>query len=536
MPQKILFIMCDQLRYDYLGCTGHPHIRTPNIDALAARGVRFDRTYVQSPICGPSRASFYTGRYTRSHGSLWNEHPLRVGEMTLGDHLRPLGMRTVLCGKSHATPDWEGMKRLGIEATTAIGALLVEGGFEVWDRCDGVVPDGAKKQPSHYNHHLANKGYDGENPWHHWANSGRSEDGEILSGWLLKHASEPSAVENEDSETPYTTTRAIEFMEQAKDESWCLHLSYIKPHWPYIVPAPYHDMYGPEHIIPVNRSHLERQDPHPLMAAYYDYRYGRAFSRDDVREAVIPAYMGLITQIDDQIGRLMSYLKESGQINDTMIVFTSDHGDYLGDHWMGEKELFHDASARVPLIIVDPTDEADATRGSISQSLTEAIDLVPTFLEFAGGEVPDHILEGHSLLPEIYNIGQTPRNFVISEYDYSARPYLRQLSKDAKSCGLTMVFDGRWKFIWVEGHRPMLYDLETDPEEVVDLGDSKKHQKQIERMREMMFSWARQQHTRVTISDEEIETGRCHDDAEDGVYLGFWDETELNAWRQNQPE
>ena len=105
------------------------------------------------------------------------------------------------------------------------------------------------------------------------------------------------------------------------------------------------------------------------MAAYYDYRYGRAFSRDDVREAVIPAYMGLITQIDDQIGRLISYLKESGQINDTMIVFTSDHGDYLGDHWMGEKELFHDASARIPLIIVDPSEEADATRGSVSKSL-----------------------------------------------------------------------------------------------------------------------------------------------------------------------
>ena len=99
MPQKILFIMCDQLRYDYLGCTGHPHIRTPNIDALAARGVRFDRTNVQSPICDPIRASFNTGRYTRSHGSLWNEHPLRVGEMTLGDHLRPLGMRLSLIPK-----------------------------------------------------------------------------------------------------------------------------------------------------------------------------------------------------------------------------------------------------------------------------------------------------------------------------------------------------------------------------------------------------------------------------------------------------
>ena len=124
MPKKILFIMCDQLRFDYLGCTGHPSIRTPNIDALAARGVRFDRTYVQSPICGPSRMSFYTGRYARSHGALWNEHPLRVGEMTLGDHLRPLGARTVLCGKTHMTADKEGMERLGIDASTGIGALV----------------------------------------------------------------------------------------------------------------------------------------------------------------------------------------------------------------------------------------------------------------------------------------------------------------------------------------------------------------------------------------------------------------------------
>ena len=154
MPKKILFIMCDQLRFDYLGCTGHASIRTPNIDALAARGVRFDRTYVQSPICGPSRMSFYTGRYTRSHGALWNEHPLRVGEMTIGDHLRPLGTRTVLCGKTHMTADKEGMERLGIDASTGIGALVAECGFEIWDRNDGVVPDGAKKQPSHYNKHL----------------------------------------------------------------------------------------------------------------------------------------------------------------------------------------------------------------------------------------------------------------------------------------------------------------------------------------------------------------------------------------------
>ena len=103
--RNILFIMCDQLRFDYLGCYGHPHLKTPNIDALAARGVRFDRAYVQSPVCGPSRMSFYTGRYMRSHGANWNGFPLRVDEPTLGDHLGALGMRTVLVGKTHMAAD-----------------------------------------------------------------------------------------------------------------------------------------------------------------------------------------------------------------------------------------------------------------------------------------------------------------------------------------------------------------------------------------------------------------------------------------------
>ena len=531
MPKKILFIMCDQLRFDYLGCTGHPSIRTPNIDALAKRGVRFDKTYVQSPICGPSRMSFYTGRYVRSHGAHWNGFPLRVGEMTLGDHLRPLGVRTVLCGKTHMVPDTEGMARLGMDPRSPEGVRSAEGGFEIWDRNDGVTPDGAKKQPTHYQDHLRSLGYEGENPWHEWANSGETEAGEILSGWLLKHAAEPARVAEPESETSYTTTRAIEFMEQAKGDSWCLHLSYIKPHWPYIVPAPYHDMYGKDDILPVSRSDAERVDPHPLMAGYYGHRYSKTFSRDDVREAVIPAYMGLITQIDDQIGRLVTYLEESGQADETLIVFTSDHGDYLGDHWLGEKELFHDQSARIPLIIMDPSRSADGTRGSICTDLTEAIDLLPTFVDFMGGEVPAHILEGRSLIPAVAGTPSPAREVVISEYDYSARAYLRHLSPDIKSCALTMVYDGRWKMVWVEGHRPMLFDQQIDPEEFHDLGGDARYADQIARLSRHHFDWARGQHNRVTCSDAQIDA-RCYDEAKDGVTLGFWNEDELDAWRR----
>ena len=112
--KNVLWIMCDQLRYDYLGCTGHPVLKTPNIDAMAKRGVLFSNAYVQSPICGPSRMSFYTGRYMRSHGSHWNGWPLRVGEPTLGDHLKKIGVRNVLVGKTHMAPDLEGLKNLGI--------------------------------------------------------------------------------------------------------------------------------------------------------------------------------------------------------------------------------------------------------------------------------------------------------------------------------------------------------------------------------------------------------------------------------------
>jgi arylsulfatase A-like enzyme len=523
--KNILFIMCDQLRFDYLGCAGHPHLHTPHIDALAARGVRFDRAYVQSPICGPSRMSFYTGRYVRSHGSTWNNVPLRVGEMTLGDHLRPLGLRTALCGKTHMAADLEGMARLGIDPDSVQGSRLAECGFEVWDRLDGLHPDGAP-QPSHYQDHLRATGHDGDNPWQDWANSADGEEGEILSGWLMEHADKPARIEEAESETPYTTTRAIEFIEEAGDQPWCLHLSYIKPHWPYIVPPPYHDMYGPGDVLPVNRTEEERADPHPVFAAYMEHRFSKVFARDEVRARVIPAYMGLITQIDDQIGRLMAYLDGKGLSDDTLIVFTSDHGDYLGDHWLGEKELFHDASARIPLIVVDPSPEADGTRGQVRDELVEAIDLAPTFVDWAGGAAVPHILEGRSLLPLLRGQGGEWRRFAISEYDYSARRARRMLDQPIPECRLVMVFDGRWKLTHAEGFRPMLFDLDNDPGELRDLGADPAHSETIARLTEAMNAWARAHHNRVTISDAQI-AARADGELKRGYIIGFWDEAEL---------
>ncbi len=531
MPRNVLFIMCDQLRWDYLSCTGHPHLHTPHIDRLAERGVLFDRAYVQSPICGPSRMSFYTGRYVSSHGSTWNNIPLKVGEMTLGDHLRPLGVRTALCGKTHMTADVEGLRRLGLAPDSEIGALVSECGFEPYERDDGLHPDGPRyPRNAAYDNYMKDRGWPDENPWHTVANSAEDEDGNILSGWFMENADKPTRAADEDSETPYITGRAMDFIREAGDTPWCLHLSYIKPHWPYIVPAPYHDMYGPEtHLDPV-RSDAERSDPHPVYGAFMEERVSRAFSDDGTRSKVLTAYMGLIKQIDDQIGRLMAFIDAQGLTDDTMIIFTSDHGDYLGDHWMGEKELFHDASARIPMIVVDPRPEADATRGLKSSALVEAIDVAPTILDYFGGDPVPHILEGQALRPILHGETDAVRDFAVSEYDYSMREVRRRLGVEVKDAKLTMLADARWKYIFAEGFRPMLFERDTDPDELTDLGADPAYAGEIQRLENLFFRWARRTSQRTTMSDAVIAARNANlGEAKAGILIGYRNEAELRA-------
>jgi arylsulfatase A-like enzyme len=531
--KNILFIMCDQLRFDYLGCYGHSHLKTPNIDALAARGVRFDRAYVQSPVCGPSRMSFYTGRYMRSHGANWNGFPLRVGEPTLGDHLAELDLRTVLVGKTHMAADLEGMKRLGIDPASALGVQMAECGFEPYERDDGLHPLGRGARPA-YDNYLRAHGFDAENPWEEWANSADGADG-VLNGWLLAHGDKPARIPEEHSETPYTTSRAMQFIDEALADgrNWCLHLSYIKPHWPYIVPAPYHDMYGAGDVIAPTRDEAERADnPHPVYSALMAQRVARNFSRDEVRKRVIPAYMGLIKQIDDQLGVLFRFLDERGLRDNTMIVFTSDHGDYLGDHWLGEKDFFHDCTVKVPLIVADPSPEADATRGAASDALVEAIDLVPSFIEYCGGAVKPHIVEGRSLLPLLR--GETPaewRRAVFSEYDYSMLEARLTLDQPIRDCRLFMVFDGRWKYVHATGFRPLLFDLASDPQELRDLGADPAHAGQCVRLREALLDWALTDHNRITTADARIEGYARGQQLRSGILIGYWDEAELAAAR-----
>lgn len=527
---NVLWIMADQLRWDYLSCYGATHINTPNIDWLASQGMQFNKAYVQSPVCGPSRMSSYTGRYPRSHGATWNGFPLPVGEPTLGDHMRELGVKCSLVGKTHMTPDKEGMARLGISADSEIGARVAECGFDVVIRDDGTNhTDNLTRHSQDYDDYLRSHGMAGDNPWEEWANSAYNEEGKLVTGWLHENAHLPARVPKEHSETAFLTTKGIEYIEaQREDEPWLCHLSYIKPHWPFMAPAPYNDMYSADDLPPVNAPIEGQETDHPLINAWADMRVSQSFARDKVRDRVGPVYMGLIKELDDQLGRLFDYLRKTGRMDDTMIIFCSDHGENMGDHGFGEKDLFFDCSARVPMIIYDPREKADATRGTTTDRLMESIDLVPTFLSFFGGAQKPHLIEGRNLDPLLHGEDVTWRDYCFSEYDYSTRQSRRPLGIDERDARLVMVFDGRWKYTHVEGMRPLLYDLETDPNERHDLGADPHYADEITRLREAHFTWARQHHSRITRDNKTVE--RMTDNKEPpGIFIGYWDTKELIA-------
>jgi len=281
-------------------------------------------------------------------------------------------------------------------------------------------------------------------------------------------------------------------------------------------------MYGPEDVLPANRDALEKQNPHPVIEAFMGHEESQNFSEEDKRLHVIPAYMGLISEIDHHIGRLMGFLEETGKLENTLIVFTSDHGDYLGDHWLGEKELFHEESVRIPLIIVDPSANADKTRGQVNENLVEAIDLIPTFLDALNGDTKPHMLEGRSLIPLLHGeINVDWRDAVFSEVDYAWRGARLSLGLAPDKTRGYMIRDHDWKYVSFDGFDPQLFNLKDDPSERHDLGRDKAFNKICASYENKINQWIRKRKKRSTISHTEIEA-KTDNAKKRGVYFGVW--------------
>jgi arylsulfatase A-like enzyme len=517
--RNVLFVMCDQLRRDFVSCYGASPVPTPNIDRLAAAGVRFDNAFVQSGVCGPSRMSFYTGRYVNSHGATWNRVPLSAAEYTLGDYLHAAGRKATLAGKTHVLPDAEAFARFGIEVESERGALLREGGFDVIDRYDGHTPPGPG---SGYAAWLRERGYGGADPWNDHVVA-VDDGGKIASGWQMRNVHLPARVAEAHSETAYMTDLALDWIRAQGEAPWVLHLSYVKPHWPYVAPAPYHAMFRGKDVGPIRRGPQDgTADEHPVVRAYRDHDECRSFASEAVARHVRPAYMGLIAQLDHHLGRVQDALAATGRLRDTLIVFTSDHGEFSGDRGLGEKELFYDEIVRVPFIVVDPDPRADATRGTVDARFVEGVDVVPTILDALSIAGATHRIEGRSLLAATRaERCASWRDAAFCELDYGFRRARSILGRGVRECRAMMVRTTQWKYVHWEGFRPQLFDLVRDPHEFRDLGADRAHDAVRANMRARLFDWLATRKRRTTVSDELVEA-RTDAHRAHGIHIGIW--------------
>ena len=452
MRPNILWICTDQQRFDTIGALGNPHVSTPNIDRLVREGTAFTHAYCQSPICTPSRASFLTGMYASAvhvngNGNAhFPDHPPLVTKV-----LADAGYDCGLIGKLHLA--------------SAFGRVepRVDDGYRYW-------------QYSHAPRDDWKTGHD----YADWVR----QQGFVL-GELTKSI---DGVPAELHQTTWCAEKTIEFIKENRKGPWLASVNIYDPHPPFNPPKAYRDMFDPAAMPdPLFReSDLAQQ----AQLADIDFQSkGRRPDDLDIKSPVIPwtqtrglkepetagkrdaktligAYYAMIKLIDDQVGRLLDALEETGQRDNTLVIFMSDHGEMLGDHGLIQKGCrFYEGLVRVPLILSWP---GRISAGVQSDALVELMDVTPMLLELGNVDVPEH-MQGRSLLPLLTGSGNIHRDFVRCEYYHAL-----DLPGVAHA---TMYRDRRYKLVVYHGHGlGELYDLQEDPGEFCNLWDDLGHQ------------------------------------------------------------
>jgi choline-sulfatase len=448
---NILFICTDQQRYDSLGCYGNPHIQTPHIDALAESGVLFEQCYVQSPVCAPSRASFVTGQYPSVHGLWANGVSLPDGAAIFSRALADSGYHCGMIGKMHLSSCFEG-------------------------RTEPRQDDGYRyykwaHDPTHGSP---------ENDYHLWLKE-RHPDlyAEAAAGRpRVRHqAAKFDTMPTEAHYSRWASERAIEFLNddaRDADQPFFLWLNFFDPHHPFEAPQEYLDCYDPA-TLPDPIGVAGEMDSKPEIqrqASVESYAgFARGFtdhSSDEIRD-IIHAYYAMVSLIDDEVQRVLDRLDALGLAEDTLVVFTSDHGEMLGDHQLLLKgPMLYDGAVRVPLIMRWP---GTLPEGERTNDLVQWIDLNATIMEAAGLE-PLPRSQGTSLLSLARgDANALSRDWAICEYLNSGHAYDPPVL-------LTMLRHDRYKLVVQHGEPATdrerdgeLYDLEADPQELTNLWD-----------------------------------------------------------------
>ena len=428
MRPNILLICTDQQRYDTIRALGNEHINTPHIDRLVAEGTAFTHAFCQSPICTPSRASFLTGMYPSSVHGCCNGNEYWVGAAPLVTKILSEG-KNYDCGLA--------------------GKLHLAGAA---DRIEPRGDDGYRV--FHWSH-------DSRDLWpegHAYADWVR-EKGHVLADLREDTASLPPALH----QTTWCADMANDFIREERVGPWLMSVNMFDPHSPFDPPQKYLDRYDPAMLPDPLWS-----DRDPAAHAKLGLLDGAAAIELPRAKEVMAAYYAMLELIDDNVGRMLAALEESGQRENTLVIFTSDHGELAGDHQLvGKGCRFYECLVRVPLVCSWP---GKVREGAVSDALVELIDIAPTLLELAGIEAPPR-MQGRSLWPLLSGAASEHREYVRCEY-------YRALNPDApgrehlQGNYATMIRDQRHKLVCYHD-RAMgeLFDLETDPGEFNNLWD-----------------------------------------------------------------
>jgi len=462
---NVLLITTDQQRYDTLGVTGNSHIRTPNLDRLAARGTLFDRAYIQNPVCIPSRACIQTGRYVRQHGVDYMENAveqtpgLPPWETTFMERLQQDGYATAAFGKIHMLPP-KGLDEMRL--TLGKGAR--------WTEAEGSPFGPAQLGPTYAE----------------WLDRKRPGAYESIYAQrrLTEYRDQATAVVNTLAADEYVDYWIAENTRNYLDRdgigasenpffAWC---GFCGPHGPFDPPEPYASLYDPDEIPLPPLLHSRQRD---ALTGDYDSRFDEPGGEQLIRK-IIAYYWGMMTFIDDMVGEIMDVLTRRGLWDNTLVIFTTDHGEMLGDFGRLGKGTFIESVIQAPTILVppgsDPADTDDQPRRT--NALVELIDLAPTILDYAGLPQPGS-LPGASLRPWLEPQSASPsgKESVLCEY-VSNDQQLRR----------TCLRTDRYKYVFSGTDQPVeFYDLEEDPQELVNVAEDPAYLPERQRHAEMLL-------------------------------------------------
>ncbi len=487
--RNVLLITADQWRGDTLGLLGHPTVQTPFLDRLADEGTLFCRHYSTICPCGPARASLLTGLYGHNHRSVTNGTPLDDRFTNLALEVRAAGYDPVLFGYTDTSADPRGLPPDDPRLTSYEGVLP---GFRPVARLgEDCIP---------WLDHLRQLGYPVRGEGYAIYDPVPDYPGAESRGPTYA----PPTFRAEHSETAWLTDRVLEYLAEQGDRPWFVHLSYLRPHPPVIAPEPYNRLYDPAAVPPPRRAAgpAEEAAQHPFL----DYMLRTQTTADhwnggndrpcDLGERDLrqfrATYYGMMTQVDDQLGRLFDWLNENGKDDSTLIVFTSDHGEQLGDHHLIGKLGYFEESFHVPLIVRDPDEAAEPMRGRVVDAFTESVDVMPMVLDWLGLRTPPQC-DGHSLLPLLHGASQRPprdaAHWMFDFRDVRLRAAEQAFGLESDRCNLLVHRGERFKYVHFAGLPPLLFDLRDDPGELRNLAGDPAYRDVRLACLEALMSW-----------------------------------------------